>query len=222
MNSMNIYFSDIPFLISTQSDSSRYLWFDWHSRWSSLEIQPSSVARYSLIGLPYSNKNFEFKTQLGDDLNESETYLIRLSRARKNYLANWAFSPYFYQRLSNWTNLDSLFNNFYKNSLVNLRLNLELTNLYWVNLDLNSLNSGSSLSYSGQNTAGRSAWKPNTFFEGYTYNITQLIDLLSKRESLYREYFLNKGLSLNLHKLLLKNHSNPILLELKSISPMVE
>jgi len=31
-NNMNTYFTNLPFLISTQSDSSRYLWFDWQSR----------------------------------------------------------------------------------------------------------------------------------------------------------------------------------------------
>jgi hypothetical protein len=164
INSLNTYFTDIPFLISTQSDSSRYLWFDWHSRWTSLEVQPSSVARYSLLGVPYSNKSFEYKTQLGDDLNESETYLIRLSRARRNYMSNWAFSPYFYQRLSNWSNLNYLNQNLYKNSLISLRLNLELVNSYWLSSDLNPTTPISTLSYSEFNSPGRSNFRPNTFF----------------------------------------------------------
>jgi hypothetical protein len=45
--------------------------------------------------------------------------------------------------------------------------------------------------------------------------------LLSKRESLYREYFLNQGLSINLPKFLLANPNNPLLKELKSSYPMV-
>jgi hypothetical protein len=86
--SNNIYFLDIPFLTSMKSDPSRYLWFDWQSRWSSIEISASSVSRYSLLGLPYSNKSFEYFTGLGDDLNESETYLTKLTKARKNYGSN--------------------------------------------------------------------------------------------------------------------------------------
>jgi hypothetical protein len=46
------------------------------------------VSRYSLAGLPYSSKNFEYTTNVGDEINDSENYLIRLSRARKNYLTN--------------------------------------------------------------------------------------------------------------------------------------
>jgi hypothetical protein len=78
------------------------------------------------------------------------------------------------------------------------------------------------LSYSAYQTPGRSNFKPNTFFQGYNYNITTFVDLLSKRESLYREYYLNKGLSINLPKFLLANPQNPLLKELKSSYPMVD
>ena len=36
----------------------------------------------------FKSKSFEFNTQLGETLNETETYFLRLSRARKNYLPN--------------------------------------------------------------------------------------------------------------------------------------
>jgi len=100
-NSSNIFFMDLPFLISMKSDPSRYLWFDWQSRWSSIEISAASVSRYSLLGLPYPTKSFEYTTSVGDDLNESETYLIKLLRARKNYASNWSFTPFFYSRVNN-------------------------------------------------------------------------------------------------------------------------
>jgi hypothetical protein len=53
-----------------------------------MEISASSVSRYSLLGVPYQTNSFEYFTGLGDDLNESETYLIKLSKARKNYGTN--------------------------------------------------------------------------------------------------------------------------------------
>lgn len=84
-----------------KSDASRYFWFDWQSRWSSIEVQPSSIAKYSLAGLPYFTKTFEYSTQLGDELNDSENYLTKLSRARKNYMPNWSYSPYFYSKAHN-------------------------------------------------------------------------------------------------------------------------
>jgi hypothetical protein len=66
-----------------------------------MEVAASSPSRYSLLGLPYSSKNFEYSTNIGDELSESETYLLKLSKARKNYMSNWAFTPYFYSRVSN-------------------------------------------------------------------------------------------------------------------------
>ena len=92
-----------------KSDASRYLWFDWHSRWSSIEVQPSSIAKYSLAGLPYFSKTFEYSTSLGDELNDSENYLTKLSRARKNSMPNWSYSPYFFAKLTNWFNYSNYF-----------------------------------------------------------------------------------------------------------------
>jgi hypothetical protein len=69
-----------------------------------MEVQPSSIAKYSLAGLPYFSKTFEYTTQLGEELNDSENYLTKLSRARKNYMSNWSYSPYFYNKILNWYN----------------------------------------------------------------------------------------------------------------------
>jgi hypothetical protein len=38
--------------------------------------------------MPYFNKNFEFNTQIGENFTETETYLLRIAHARKNYLPN--------------------------------------------------------------------------------------------------------------------------------------
>lgn len=53
-----------------------------------MEVQPASVARYSLLNLPYLNKSFEYTSRVGESLRESENYLLRLSKARKNYMSN--------------------------------------------------------------------------------------------------------------------------------------
>jgi len=38
--------------------------------------------------MPYFNKSFDFAAYATDALTETENYLLRLSRARKNYLPN--------------------------------------------------------------------------------------------------------------------------------------
>jgi hypothetical protein len=52
--------------------------------------------------MPYYAKNFEFNTAGSEMLNESETYFLRLSRARRNYLPNWVYTPYFYAKNTSW------------------------------------------------------------------------------------------------------------------------
>lgn len=52
------------------------------------EVQPSSVAKYSTLGVPYSRKHFDFGAGQTDTLNDAETYFVRLARLRKNYLSN--------------------------------------------------------------------------------------------------------------------------------------
>jgi hypothetical protein len=53
-----------------------------------MEVQPSSIAKYSLAGLPYSSKLYEFTSSLGEELSDSETYFSKLLHARKNYAIN--------------------------------------------------------------------------------------------------------------------------------------
>jgi len=84
------------------------------------------------MGLPYSSKSFEYSTGLGDDLGESETYLTKLGKARKrSYGSNWAFTPYFYSRATNWYGTDyasSLTSNNYNN--LSVRIFIKNSSLY--------------------------------------------------------------------------------------------
>jgi heme/copper-type cytochrome/quinol oxidase subunit 2 len=223
-NSMNTYFADVPFLLSMKSDASRYLWFDWQSRWSSIEIQPSSVARYSLLGLPYVNKSFEYNTGAGDEINDSENYLIKLSRARKNYLSNWARTPYFYSRVSNWyktpNNLNSLFD---ETSLKNTKTSLIMAHKYWSEVSNNGfITNLSTPSTSGVSTPGRSSWRPATSIQSYYYNSSILVDILTKREYLYRQYFATKSYTTGLPKYLTAAPNNPLLEEIKASYPLID
>ena len=222
INSLNIYFSDIPFLLSNQSDSSRHLWFDWHSRWNSIEVQPSSVARYSLLGVPYLNKSFEYTTKLGDTLNDSENYLLRLSKARKNYMSNWSLSPFFHSRISNWYTNNTFLSNLWDNQTGGLRISLELSHTYWTNNSFFLNTTELTPSFSQINTPGRSSWQPNTGTSGYNYNLGSLVNLLTKREFLYKEYFLNKGYTIHLPKYFLASPSNPLFQEIKSSYTFVD
>jgi hypothetical protein len=158
-NSLNVVHTDIPFLLSLKSDASRYLWFDWQARWSSIEVQPSSIAKYSLAGLPYFTKTFEYATQMGDELNESENYLTKISRARKNYMPNWSYSPYFFSKVTNWfRDLDELYFG-YDLDIKGIKVLYKFTSAYWKLYALeNSTRYLTTPSFSASNVANKTTW----------------------------------------------------------------
>jgi len=142
-----------------KSDASRYLWFDWQSRWSSVEVQPSSVARFSLLGIPYSNKYFEYNSQLGGSIKDSETYLIRLAKARKNYMSSWALTPYLYSRISNWYSTSGYtLQAFDDTSVSSVRALLNLSNKYWLRPNITYVSTQSTPTLGAVNTPGRASW----------------------------------------------------------------
>ena len=215
-NTLNIPFLDIPFLISLKSDASRYLWFDWQAKWSTIEIQPSSAARYSLTGVPYFNKSFEYNTQKNDVINESENYLNRLTRARKNYLPSWSQTPYFYSRSHNWYRYNHLTNNSY-DSLSTFKILLKKCNNYWVsNLIFDNHTNTTTPTFSGVNTPVRSSWRPTSSIQAYYYTSSILSDILSKREFLYRTYFNNKNFVTSIPTFLTSSPDNQLLKEVKN------
>ena len=87
-NTTNYHLYSFPFLLAPKSDMGRFIWFDWYAKWGMVEVQASSVSRYSTLGVPYIKKPFEYNVENGEPILETETYFSRISRARKNYLPN--------------------------------------------------------------------------------------------------------------------------------------
>ena len=230
-SSLNFFFFDFPFLMALKSDASRYLWFDWYAKWGFYEVQPSSSARYAIHGMPYFSKNFEFSGANNENLNETETYLIRIAKARKNYLPNWAYTPYFYAKNNLWYKNNILFNAFEqiekKNSLISTKYLLISMNWYWENLFFLTPHSKQFFpSNSNINSYSRNNWKPQNSIQGYYYYISNLVDILTKREFLYRELFIKKNKLINIPFYLTNSPRNPIINEIKSnfllIDPIVQ
>jgi hypothetical protein len=80
-NNLNFNF---PFLLANKSDSGKNIWIDWFSKWSMVDIQPSSSSKYSIIGLPLLNKGFDFSNKNHKLLIETENYFLRLNQSRTN------------------------------------------------------------------------------------------------------------------------------------------
>jgi len=208
-------FLDIPFLLSLKSDPSRYLWFDWLSRWVSIEVQPSSIAKYSLAGLPYATRLYEFATQLGEELGDSENYLSKMYHARRNYVQNWSTASYFYLKTSSWFKyVPQLQGNFnVQGSAVSLLFSsLYLNTEYYVD----SIKLNSTPSFSGSNTLNKVLYTPSFEISNWDYTSSSLIDLLSKREHFYRLFFASRSQIMGLPDSFVAIPTSKLLLELRS------
>ena len=218
-DALNTPMYDFPFLLSRTSDLIRFTWIDWFSRWKHIEVQPSSVSRYSTIGVPYMRKPFDFNSNTGDKLQDTELYFVRVSRSRRNYLTNWSYSPFTYNKAYVW-NSESDFDVacLYSNSsLSSSRYTCSFMHWYWRSPNqLTPTSSTASYSSSGNEVYGKSTWRPRTSIAAYYSNTSKLIDILSKREFLYRQFLEQSANVVHLPTALCATPNNPLLSDLKS------
>jgi hypothetical protein len=73
-----------------------------------------------------------------------------------------------------------------------------------------------SYSFSGDNVYSHSTFRPETSAQAYFTSINRLIDILSRREVLYRHFFENKNQIFRLPYELTASPQNPLLAELKA------
>lgn len=224
-NSLNFYFFDFPFLLSLASDPSHFVWFDWFTKWSSYEVQPSSVSRYSTIGVPYSKKHFDFNSENGDTIKDAETYFTRIAVSRKNYLPLWSYTPYLYARSAIWSaeSKQSLLNINIDSNISNITIVLNEMNWYWTSLAFSKNTSERfTPSISATNMYGRTTWRPYSSISSYYYNVSLLADMLTKREFLYRQYLESNNKLINLPNILSSTPNHPLMQELKASFLLVD
>ena len=210
---------DFPFLLSNSSDVTRYSWIDWGSQWKYREVQPSSASRFSTLGVPYVRDPFNFNTNTSDNFQNTESYLTRISRSRRNYLPNWLFTPYFHNRFFVWNKMASI-----TGSLLNSSPNgsfqretLNQLDWYWTTVSSKDLTSSTlNYSFSGDRVNHKSTFRPQTSIQAYYTKLNTLTDLLSKREFLYRNYFAKIYNSYAIPQNLTASPANPLIEDFKT------
>jgi hypothetical protein len=93
-NSLNTYFYEFPFLEGVTNDPTRHVFFDVFLKFAQQEVSGSSVSKYTIVGVPFYKKKYDFNVKQGKQLADTELYFSRIATARKNYLPQWAFTPY--------------------------------------------------------------------------------------------------------------------------------
>lgn len=224
-SSLNFYFFDFPFLLALKSDASRYLWLDWYAKWGYYEVQPASASRYAIYGMPYFNKAFDFNSSVNDVVNETENYLLRISRARQNYLPNWVYTPYFHLHNANenyTTKIESSFETLQTPYLKSL-LFIKESSLFWTQISLASVNNELFFpSFSNTNTFTKSFSKTRNEVQSYYQYTSSLVDIFSRREYLYRELLASHAKLTNLPSNLVSSPHNDLLTELKAAFAFID
>jgi hypothetical protein len=219
LDSLNTPMYDFPFLLAKTSDTIKFTWVDWFAKWKHVEVQPSSISRYSTLGVPYLRKPFDFNSTTGDKFQDTELYFTRVARSRRNYLTNWSYSPFMYNRSYLWNTLSD-FNDIFLNSSVSTDSAVHSCRAmfwYWYRLGLTDSGSNKvTYSSSGNDVYGKSTWRPRSSIGSYYYNVSKLVDILSRREHLYRQYLENSRSLVHIPKSFCATPSNPLLVELKS------
>ena len=219
-NSLNTYFFDFPFLLSLMSDPSRFLWFDWYTKWSLVEVQPAPASKFSIVGVPFYKKHFDFNLDSNDTLSETENYFSRLAYARKNYLPTWAYTPYIYTRSKVWLSNNPLASFIDNGNNIALKKTLISMNWYWTTLGFTK-NTSETFTPTFSNS-NRNCWRPYTSIQAYYYNNAVLTDILTHREFLYRQYLEVNNKVINLPKVLTANPQNPLISEIRSTFLLID
>jgi hypothetical protein len=85
-NSLNYYFFEFPFLEGVTNDPTRHVWFDGYIKYAQREVGASSVSKFTIVGVPFYKKKYDFNVKQGKQMVDSELYFTRIATARKNYL----------------------------------------------------------------------------------------------------------------------------------------
>ena len=182
-----------PFLISIESDAIRYSWLDWYSVRNAISTKALDTSVFDLHGSKYYSYSF-YNSNTISFLNQTDNFFNKYVQARKLYIPLAIYTPLFFNKfLYNYTYL--FLNNF--NYLSSFH-SLYFFYLYMYYFDTNFiyLNLFNFYNYYKNNTSNSTSYiqftytSLNNFYNKFNV-ISRLIDILTKREFLYKKYLLN-------------------------------
>jgi hypothetical protein len=221
MDSLKMAFYDFPFLLSEKSESPMYMWFDWFAKWRWIDVQPVITGKYSTIGVPSVRKFFDYNVDQNGPVADSDLYTTRISRARHNYLPNWVYTPYLYGKNQLWNksyfDSDVFYTTQSYKNLKDTRIVCEKSYWLWQDLFIQpNFSNQFTPSISGESIHQKSTWRPFTGIQAYYYNNAILVDLLTKREFVYRNYFEKNRNVISLPRSFTTYPQHPLIKELKA------
>lgn len=225
-SNLNFYSNPFPFSISSESDISRYTWFDWYSLKSLRVTKAIDTSVFNLYGAKQFNFSFS-KDPNVTLINRLDNFFVKYTHARKLYLPINTYAPYFYEKYNDWIKfnaiklmkLDNNLNEFDK--ITNFEKSLILSNWIWLYNFKESNKHFFKFNFSANYTPARPYYNFSDTTSIRGDFVAQLIDTLNKKEFLYYLYgSQNDVLNLNF-----KNKSaiyNPLLLSINESNSYLE
>lgn len=182
-----------PFLISIESDAIRYSWLDWYSVRNAISTKALDTSVFDLHGSKYYSYSF-YNSNTISFLNQTDNFFNKYVQARKLYIPLAIYTPLFFNKfLYNYTYL--FLNNFnYLSSFHSLYF--FYLYMYYFDNTFIYLNLFNFYNYYKNNTSNSTSYiqftytSLNNFYNKFNV-ISRLIDILTKREFLYKKYLLN-------------------------------
>jgi heme/copper-type cytochrome/quinol oxidase subunit 2 len=221
-NSLNFYFYEFPFLDGVTNDPSRHVWFDVFVKYAQREVSGSSVSKYTIAGVPFFKKKFDFNIIKGRQLADTDLYFTRIKVSRKNYLPVWLYTPYLYTRSKVWYNdtMSKLLSPSKAKSLLSVKRTLRRSSWY---LNKGSFSKSTSLQFTPSfSQTYKCTHRPYTSIQGYQYSIKTLTDILSKREYIYRQTLERRSKIFELPNSLRATPKHPLINDIKSAFLLID
>ena len=227
-NSTMMFMYNFPFSLANESDVLKYMWFDWYSNYNRRIAKQLDTNDYITNGVKVYKHKYDFSSIDVTKYNIKDNYLSRLSHSRKNYQPVWNYTPFILNTFKNWTKDYNVFmnllvlNNTNSSDFKITTENIEFWIIFmqwfddlYINLHNYTL-SLTTLTNSGILTPSRNFWRPVNTLSSYTYFISSLADILTKREYLFKQLTNYYNLNINNFKTYNVSPYNTIFLNWKS------
>lgn len=191
----NLTSFELPFSVSSESDSFKYNWIDWYVPYTKRESKFIDITQYNLNGSKLFFNKYDYYYNDVNELNILDNYYTRLLNNKKNYINSFNYTPFLLLKNNynfNTYSLKNLINNFENIHSVlkfNLLLNYMKTFDKTTSIDLKKINNP--LSFNNFFTDTKNFFFSLNDFNNYYSYISMINNILLKRNFLIKQLLFN-------------------------------
>lgn len=191
----NLTSYELPFSLSSESDSFKYNWIDWYIPYSKRESKFIDITQYNLNGSKLFFNKYDYYYNDINELNLLDNYYTRLLNNKKNFINSFNYVPFLLLKNNNNLNsysLNNLILNFNEiRDTLKFNLLLNYTKSFDKVIILNFIKNNNLLSFNNFFTDSKNFFfSINDFNSFYSY-ISILNNILIRRNFLMKQLVIN-------------------------------